>query len=128
MGMKITIGLGLWAVVIVIVYGSWIYNYLCNQCLSPLKLWVRTPFMWGIQHYVIKFVYLFVAFSLCCSWHQSTMKSRIHSLILSDITLCNWPIKVGLWCLPIIYKLNKFKAEIWRRIWDEFIIVFNFYR
>jgi hypothetical protein len=26
-------------------YGSWIYNYLCNQCLSPLKLWVRTPFM-----------------------------------------------------------------------------------
>jgi len=21
-------------------YSSWIYNYLCNQCLSPLKLWV----------------------------------------------------------------------------------------
>jgi hypothetical protein len=19
-------------------YGNWIYNYLCNQCLSPLKL------------------------------------------------------------------------------------------
>ena len=32
-------------------YGSLIYNYLCNLCLlSPLKLWVRTPFMpqtWG---------------------------------------------------------------------------------
>jgi len=26
-------------------YGGWIYNYPCNQCLSPLKLWVRTPFM-----------------------------------------------------------------------------------
>jgi len=25
-------------------YGSWIYNYLCNQCLSPLKLRVLTPF------------------------------------------------------------------------------------
>jgi len=24
-------------------YGSWIYNYLCNQCLSPLTLWVWTP-------------------------------------------------------------------------------------
>ena len=24
--------LGLW------LYDSWIYNYLCNQCLSPLKL------------------------------------------------------------------------------------------
>ena len=23
--------------------GSWIYNYLCNQYLSPLPLWVRTP-------------------------------------------------------------------------------------
>ena len=23
-------------------YGSWIYNYLCNQCLSPLMLWVRS--------------------------------------------------------------------------------------
>jgi len=23
-------------------YGSWIYNYLCNQCLSPLTLW------WGV--------------------------------------------------------------------------------
>ena len=22
-------------------YGSWIYNCLCNQCLSPLILWVR---------------------------------------------------------------------------------------
>jgi hypothetical protein len=33
-----------WGVILaVIVYGtgSWIYNYLCNQCLSPLILWVR---------------------------------------------------------------------------------------
>ena len=26
-------------------YGSWIYNYLSNQCLSRLKLWVRNLFM-----------------------------------------------------------------------------------
>ena len=25
-------------------YGSWIYNYPCNQCLSPLMLWVRILF------------------------------------------------------------------------------------
>ena len=24
-------------------YGCWIYNYLCNQCLSSITLWVRTP-------------------------------------------------------------------------------------
>ena len=34
---------------------SWIYNYLCNQCLSPLKLRVHGE-MHSIQHYVINFV------------------------------------------------------------------------
>jgi hypothetical protein len=24
-----------------LLYSSWIYNYLCNQCLSPLMLWVQ---------------------------------------------------------------------------------------
>jgi hypothetical protein len=24
-------------------FGSWIYNYLCNRCLSPLIMWVRIP-------------------------------------------------------------------------------------
>jgi hypothetical protein len=33
-------------------YGSWIFNYLCYQCLSPLKLWIqisrctRYKFLW----------------------------------------------------------------------------------
>ena len=26
-------------------YRMWIYNYLCNLCLSPLMLWVRIPIM-----------------------------------------------------------------------------------
>ena len=29
-------------------YGSWIYTYLCNQFLSPLTLWVRTPIRRGV--------------------------------------------------------------------------------
>ena len=37
-------------------YGSWIYNYLFNQCLSPLTLWVWTPLRRGVQHYMIKCV------------------------------------------------------------------------
>ena len=28
-------------------YCSWIYNYLCNQFLSPLMLWVQIPLRWG---------------------------------------------------------------------------------
>ena len=27
------------------IYGSWIYNYLCNQWLSPLKFWFWIPLM-----------------------------------------------------------------------------------
>jgi hypothetical protein len=29
-------------------YGSWFYNYLWNQCLSPLTLWVRIPLRWRV--------------------------------------------------------------------------------
>jgi hypothetical protein len=34
-------------------YGSRIYNYLCNQCLSPLMFESRSGR--GVQHYAIKF-------------------------------------------------------------------------
>jgi len=30
---------------VVVIYGCWIYNYLCNQGLSPLTLWVRILLM-----------------------------------------------------------------------------------
>jgi len=33
--------------------GRWIYNYLCNQCLLPLKLWVWIPFMARCTRYNI---------------------------------------------------------------------------
>jgi len=33
--------------------GSWIYNYQCNQCLSPLMLWVWTQFMARCTRYNI---------------------------------------------------------------------------
>ena len=29
-------------------YGSWIYNYPCNQCLSPLMLWIRISLRRGV--------------------------------------------------------------------------------
>jgi hypothetical protein len=39
-------------------YGSCIYNNLCNQCLSPLKLYGRTPFMARCTRYNIIFYVL----------------------------------------------------------------------
>ena len=40
------------------IYGSCIYNYLCNQCLSPLTrdLESRSRLVYSMQHYAIKFV------------------------------------------------------------------------
>jgi hypothetical protein len=34
-------------------YVSWIYNYLCNQCLSTIKLWVWTLFIARCTQYNI---------------------------------------------------------------------------
>ena len=34
--------------VTVVMDGRWISNYLFNQCLSPLMLWVRSPLRWGV--------------------------------------------------------------------------------
>ena len=36
-------------------YGSWIYKFPCNQCLSQLTLWVRVAHgeVYSVQHYVI---------------------------------------------------------------------------
>ena len=35
-------------------YGSWIYNYLCNQSISPLMLWVQFPLMTRYTRYNFK--------------------------------------------------------------------------
>ena len=46
-------GLGDWCFSCSTSYGSWIYNYLCNQCLSPLTLWVQIPFMRGVHDIIL---------------------------------------------------------------------------
>jgi hypothetical protein len=35
-------------------YGSCIYNYLCNECLSSLKLWVRNPVICFVQNFFFR--------------------------------------------------------------------------
>jgi hypothetical protein len=89
-------------------YSSWIYNYLCNQCLSPLTLWARTQFMarstqynimwwslsvtcdmsavfswYSIQHYVMKFV---SDLQHVGGFHQVILVSSTNKSDLHDIT------------------------------------------
>jgi hypothetical protein len=57
-------------------YGSWIYNYLCNQCLSPLKLWVRTLFMARCTWYNIRWSSLSVTCDRSVVWNISWSQIR----------------------------------------------------
>ena len=41
-------------------YGSWIYYYLCFQCLSPLTLWFRIPLGRGLLNTTLCHI--------CCQW------------------------------------------------------------
>ena len=65
-------------------YGSWIYNYPCNQCLSPLTLWVWTPLRRGV-----------LDTTLCdqvCQW-------GILDTTLCD-QVCQWLV-AGQWLSPV---------------------------
>jgi hypothetical protein len=55
-------------------YGSWIYNYMCNQCLSPLTLWVRTPFMAKCTQY-----------NIMCTDCIDSYKSKYHMITTTTV-------------------------------------------
>ena len=61
--------------------GSWIYNFLCNQWLSPLKLWARIPHMARCIRYNIMWYILSV------TWDRSVFFS-VYSCFLHQ---WNWP-------------------------------------
>jgi hypothetical protein len=87
-------------------YGSWIYNYLCNQCLSPLTLLVLNLLRWGVLDTV-----------LCdkvCQWlatgrwfSPGTPDSSTNKTYLHDIT--ELLLKVALNTITLTHK----KIEIW---------------
>ena len=67
-------------------YGCWIYNYLCNQRLSPLKLWIQIPLMVRCTRYNIMWYKV-------CQWlatgrlfSPDTPVSSTNNTDLNDIT------------------------------------------
>jgi hypothetical protein len=65
-------------------YGKWIFNYLPNQCLSPLKLWVRILFVVRCTRYNI--IWEIYQWLLTDQWFSlgtpvsSTNKSDCHDI------------------------------------------------
>ena len=64
-------------------YGSWIYTYLCNQCLSPLKLWVRIPV---IAVHNTKLVWTLV----WPKWKKVDVSFRVHDAFLEKKTFIRY--------------------------------------
>jgi len=59
-------------------YGSWINNYLCNQCLSSTRLWGRNPLITRCTRYNIMWKSLSV--SCCRSAISSTNTTDLHDI------------------------------------------------
>ena len=86
-------------------YGSWIYNYLCNRCLSPLMFWVWISLMTMCTTLCDKLCQWLVAgqwFSPCTPV-SSTNKTACHGI--TEILL-----KVA---LNTIKQPNKFLGKVY---------------
>ena len=98
------------AILIVIVcrYGSWIYNYLCNQCLSPLSCEFK-PCSWRNV----------LDTTLCdkiCQWHATgpwfflgTLVSSTNKTDCHDIT--EILLTVALITITLTLKIKRFEIE-----------------
>jgi uncharacterized membrane protein YidH (DUF202 family) len=103
---------------------SWIYDYLCNRCLSPLTLWVRTSLRWVVLDKLFDQVYQWLA---ACQWFSlvsSTNKTDRHNI--AKILL-----KVAL--NTITYLLNSYLDIFWVvkyqfSAWFYFMLYFIFFR
>ena len=89
-------------------YGSWIYNYLRNQCLSPLKLWIHGDTT--LYDKVCQWLVTGRWFSLA----SSTNKTELHDIteIMLKVALSNIKLSTNqlLWT---IYLHNTFTSGKW---------------
>ena len=108
--------------------GSWIYNYLCNQCLSPLTVWVRTTLRQGILNTTL---YDKVCQWLATGWWfspgtpvSSTNKTDSHDItqILLKVALNT----INQTLLHTSYGVNSPIPGVSKSLWDQlFLTSFN---
>ena len=70
-------------------YGSWIYNYLCKQCLSSLTLWVRTSFIARCTRYNTMWNNLSVT---CNDITEILFKVVLKTITQKVNMLTSWPL------------------------------------
>ena len=95
-------------------YGSWIY-YLCNQCLSSLKLGVRTPFMARCNQYNIMWSSLSVTYDRSV-FSLGTPVSSTYKTDSHDIAVIL--LKVALNTITLTHLISQFFKK---NIWGQFL-------
>ena len=122
-------------------HGSWIYNYLCNQCLSPLKFWVRilmctyNRINGAFDLYTFTKVYLWK--SIICIWYTGIFYVRANDIISflmvdglhSNVVITflmgdqntNEPVMWALFVInECIQPLQMFVTRAYRIIWSTY--------
>jgi hypothetical protein len=111
-------------------YGSWIYNYLCNQCQSPLKLWIRTPFMayfrtvLAVWYFlVLPYIYMnsskmYVYIYIELVWsgkHNGKSIIQVLSYGSKPLLIVKWCSHATDWNIVNIMVLNIFNPNLYKR-------------
>ena len=98
-------------------YSSWIYNYLCNLCLSPLKLWVWILIMVKCTQYKIMWYNLFRSGTPV----SSTNKTDHHDIteILLKVALSTITLTLNLWMMQLKIYFFLFFSDYWIRKFNE---------
>jgi hypothetical protein len=83
-------------------YGSWIYNYLCNQCLSPLLLWVRTLFRQGVLNTLCIIIpYIIYRYKIKVMFLQNWYPRETSLLFTGRQMLCSMSVRKCIcFCIP----------------------------
>ena len=77
-------------------YGSWIYNYSCNQCLSPQTLWVWTPTRRGVPFSIQS---CRSCYMLCSVAGTTTLDRENGGVLDTGGKACEW-LATGRWFTP----------------------------
>jgi hypothetical protein len=92
-------------------YGSWIYNYLCNQCQSPLTLWVRIPLRQSVLNTTLcdKVCHWLAAgrwFSSISKIDHNDITEILLKVALNTITLTLYYVRKNTMCWFFFYTFN----------------------
>jgi hypothetical protein len=107
-------------------YSGWIYNYICNQCLSPLTLWVWILLMRGVLETILCDK---VCQWLAAGWWFSpstppvsfTNKTGRH-----DITEILLKVALNTITLTHLYEYISWISNVW--IFQEFIVTYIYFK